>query len=359
MHKYLLLLIILLQVFIRAQNKFDTLNGKAPVRKWDTTKYQKFDYVFIVGVYQQYRNFSNEFKQVINRDTLGLSQHVYMAESQLNTGLVFNYDKFQISFGTRSSPQSESAGKGFTKTFNIGFNFGDNRWVLESYFRRFQGFYNKNTPAFDTTFKTTGNYYLQPNLKSSLFMTRAMFFTNHRRFSFKSGFGCNYRQLRSAATWIVGASFNVYTLTNDSSIFPQKARFLFNDYANLKGFQSTNVGVNAGAAATIVILKAWFVSGYFTVGPEQQWRRYDLGNSSRNISYVSWSGIVRFSFGLNLRRCYIIGSYSNDYDLFSSPKIMDFRSNSITGNFIFGWRFNTGTPKFYKKFQQTKIYKLF
>ncbi|MCE3227665.1 MAG: hypothetical protein K0S32_2216 [Bacteroidetes bacterium] len=337
----------------------DTTAKKGPVRNWDTTRYQKFDYVLIVGIYQQYRNFSNEFKQLINKDTLGLSSHVYVAESQLNSGIVFNYDKFQISFGTRSSPQSESAKKGYTKTFNIGFNFGDNRWVSESYYRRFTGFYNSSTGNFDTTFKKTGDYYLLPNLKSSLFSSRAMYFTNFEKFSYKSGFGCNYRQLKSAFTWIIGASFNVYTLKSDSSVIPMKARPLFNDYGGLKGFQSTNIGMNFGAAGTLVLFKAWFASAYFTLGPEQQWRHYDLGNSSRHLSYISWSGTGRLSFGLNLKRCYILGSYSNDYNLYSSPKIIDFRSNSITGNFTFGWRFHTGTPKFYQKFQQTKVYKVF
>ncbi|MBI2721976.1 MAG: hypothetical protein HYX39_07365 [Bacteroidetes bacterium] len=64
------------------------------------------------------------------------------------------------------------------------------------------------------------------------------------------------------------------------------------------------------------------------------------------------------SIGLNLKRFYILGSYSNDYNLFNN-KALDFSSASISGNFTFGWRFYTNTPKFYKKFQQTKIYKLF
>jgi hypothetical protein len=337
----------------------DTADAELKAIKWDTLKYQKFDYVLIVGLYQQHRNFTNTFQEMINHDTRGLSIQTYNAESKLISGITLSYDKFQLSFGVRSTPQNGSEGKGYTKTFNIGFNFGDNRWLLENYYRSFQGFYNTNTAAFDTNFKNTKQYYLQPGLTSKLFMTRLMYFTNYQNFSFQSGFGCNYRQLKSAATWILGGSFNVYDLHNDSSVFPVQARPLYNDYAGLKSFRSFNFSFNAGAAITIVLFKALFMSGYFTVGPEQQWRNYDLGSSYRHLSYISFSGTGRFAMGVNLRKFYLVYSFTDDYNLYDSFQIMAFKSESITNNFTFGWRFHTGTPKFYKKFQETKIYKLF
>ncbi len=359
MFKYLFIVLFLISFFYSAQV---TTEGNLEVKTekkgktWDTLKYRKFERVLIVGIFQQFRNFSNTFDQSLVKDSLGLSKHVYVAESQLIGGVVLNYDKFSVSFGTKTQPQQFSTGKGNTKTFNIGLNVGDNRWVLENYYRRFTGFYNKNTPNFDTTFKQTGNYYLQPNLKSSLLMNRFMYFTNYKKFSYKSGFGCNYRQLKSAASWILGSSFNVYTLTNDSSIFPIKSRQFFNSYSTLKGFQSVNFGINGGAAGTLVLFKALFINGYFTLGPEQQWRSYNLGNEYRNLSYVSWSGTSRFSMGVNLRRFYFLFSNTNDYNLFNSGKLLSFKSESLTQNLTFGWRFHTKTLDFYKKFMASKIY---
>jgi len=360
MYRYLVLLTIFLSLVSKSQtSESDTADMELKVIKWDTLKYKKFDYVLIVGIFQQQRNFSNTFQELINKDTLGLSTQVYNAESKSIAGITLSYDKFQLSFGTRSTPQNGSAGKGYTKTFNIGFNFGDNRWLTENYYRSFKGFYNKGTPSFDTNFKKTGQYYLQPGLTSRLFMNRVMYFTNYKNFSYKSGFGCNYRQIRSAATWILGGSFTVYDLHNDSAIFPAQARPLFNDYANFKSFRSYNFSFNAGAAVTIVLFKAWFISGYFTVGPEQQWRNYDLGEVQRHLSYLAFSGTGRASLGVNLKKFYLLYSFTDDYNIYDSFHIMSFKSESITNNFTFGWRFHTGTPKFYKKFQQTKLYKLF
>jgi hypothetical protein len=357
MWKYLILAGILLCGRVVGQQK-DSLDYVPKVKNWDTTKYHKFDYVLIVGIYQQTRSFNNEFEQLINKDTLHLSKHSFVAESQLATGITLNYDKFSLSFGTRTSPQAESAGKGYTRTFNIGLNIGDNRYTLENYYRRFKGFYDRSTPEFDTTFKKTGQYLLRPELTSVLVMSRFMYFTNYKKYSFKSGFGCNYRQLKSAATWILGGNFNVYHFNNDSAIFPRQAQPLFNDYSQMKGFRSVNIGVTVGAAVTIVLFKAWFIGGYFTLGPEEQWRSYNLGTHYRNLSYVSVSGTGRGSLGLNLKKFYMLASYSNDYNLFNS-RGLNFKSEAISGNFTFGWRFHTGTPKFYRKFQRTKIYKLF
>lgn len=351
-----LITVFFLCPFLMIGQDSSTVKQKLSSRKWDTTKYQKFDYVFILSYYQQYRNFEHDFVQTINSDTLSFSNQTYVAESPLNSGLSFCFDKFQLSLGIGSSPRSLSEGKGSTKVFNLGFNIGDNNYIVENYFRRFTGFYNSKTPSFDTTFKSTGDYYQQPGMRTDLLMSRFMYFTNSRKFSFKSGFGCNYRQLRSAATWILGGSINGFHLKNDSAIFPSKVKYLFNDYAGLKDFRSYNFSLNAGAAATIVLFKAWFITAYFTLGPEQQWRQYNLGGVTRKLSYVSVSGTGRISLGLNLKRFYMLGYFSNDYNLFNSSGL-DYTTSSITGNFSFGWRFNTGNPKFYQKFQETRLYK--
>ncbi len=357
MNKCIFILLFFTATYLKSQSDSNgelKIEGK-PV-KWDTLKYQKFSRAVIVGLFQQFRNFNNTFEQNITQDSAGVSKHNYVAESKLIGGIDLSYDKFSVSFGIKTQPQQLSEGKGNTQTFNIGLKIGDNRWVLENYYRRFTGFYDKNTSNYDTAFKRTGNYYLQPNLKSSLLMSRFMYFTNYKNFSYKSGFGCDYRQLKSSATWILGGSFNVYTLNNDSSVFPIKNRAFYNDYGSLKGFQSVNFAGTAGAAATIVIFKGLFINGYFTIGPEQQWRSYNLGNGYRNLSYISWSGTGRFSTGLNLKKFYFLFSITNDYNLFNGKNTMSISSSSFTQNVSLGWRFHTKTPHFYQKFMKSKVY---
>lgn len=360
MYKRFIIIFILISGSIFSQSTSD--NEVTIMRKpknWDTLKYQKFETVLIVGLYQQHRTFSNEFKQVMMRDTMGMSVNTFSTEIDFTgaAGIVINYDKFQFSVSKGIKPPSSAGGKGHTDIFNIGLNVGDNRWVSENYFRKFRGFYNANTPTFDSAYyKTNNKYYLHPNMVSSLFMTRFMHFRNYENFSYKAGFGCNYRQLKSAASFISGGSFSVFNMRNDSALIPLKARYLYKDYGNMKGMSSVNLSYNAGIAATIVIFKAWFAAGYFTLGPEQQWRNYNLGGSHRHISYIGWSGTGRLSLGLNMKRFYFIASFASDYNVYNSRKIMEYKTVCYTANTTFGWRFHYETPKFYQKFMKSKVY---
>lgn len=327
--------------------------------KWDTLKYEKFNYVLIVGYFQQYRNFNNEISQTINKDSLNLSSTPLIAESRLISGLVFNYDKFQIQFGTGTKPQNNSNGKPESKVFNLGFTFGDNRWVAETYFRRFKSFYNNNSFNIDSLRRKTSSYISSPNLITSLFMARASYFTNYDNFSYKAGYGCNFRQRKSAASWILQASISNFQLKNDSSLFAPSSRKYYNEYKNLNYINSLNIGFGGGAAISIVLFKAWFLNLQGTLCPELQFRNYHLNPSERSITAISWSGIAKASFGLNLKRCYFISAYSTDY-LLINTSVLNNTAKSQNVSFTFGWRFHTGTPKpWYQNFQKTKLYNLF
>lgn len=325
---------------------------------FDTTMYQKFRTNLIIGVFQSYRDYNNSFRQFKNADTLGISNNNYYAESNLITGIEINYDKFDLTLSLRSKPQTDSK-EGSTKIFNASFNTGGNKWFLENSLRYFKGFYDSNTASYDTSFKETGKYFLQPNLTNTLIRSKFLYFTNHRRYSIRSNYACNYRQLRSGATWVLSANLNYCYLKNDSSFFPLAARPYYGDYATMNGLKVFGASVNAGAAATLVILKGFFLHGMFIVGPEQQWRTYNYyGQNSSRLSYFSLSGSLRASIGFNLKHFYILSMTSNDFAIYNSS-FVGLTNRSLSGSLILGWRFFSKTPELYKKFQKTKLYKFF
>jgi hypothetical protein len=326
---------------------------------WDTTRCQKFKSNLIIGIFQSYRNFNNEFSQTINKDEKGVSKTKFAAESRLTTGIEISYDKFSFGFAIKSTPQKNSGGKGNTQTFNGNLNFGGNIWHLENTLRYFKGFYDGNTATYDTTFKETGNYYYQPNFTNTLMRTKFLYFTNHKRFAFRSAYACNYRQLRSGATWIFSANSTYNYIRNDSAFFPTPARPFYGDYANMNGLKVLGVSINAGGAAMLVLWKAFFVHFMFIVGPEQQWRTYNyLDGTSSKLSYLSFSGDIRFSIGLNFKRFYFMTFSRNDFAAYNSS-FVSLTNRSIGGGFIMGWRLNSKTPGFYKKFQCSKLYSFF
>ncbi|MBK7817811.1 MAG: DUF4421 family protein [Sphingobacteriaceae bacterium] len=316
MFRYFLILFTLLSISVQGQSTIQAEAGiQRKTKNWDTLKDPKFETVVIVGWISQYRTFRNEFDQTANKDTLNLSKHTYSTETDAagSQGFVFNYDKFQLWLTWSPKPPDNNNGRGHTEVFNIGLNVGDNRWVSENYFRKFKGFYDDRTPNYDSTnFNKTKQYDLRPSMVSSLFMTRFMHFTNYKKFAYKSGFGCNYRQLKPAFSLIVGGSFSAFNLKNDSAIMPLQARYLYTDYGNMRGLSSLNISANFGVAGTFVILKAWFVNAYYTFGPEMQLRNYDLITNHSKKTFLGGSGTGRVSFGLNLKKFYFIGSYTDD-----------------------------------------------
>ncbi|MBA3679915.1 MAG: DUF4421 family protein [Bacteroidetes bacterium] len=350
-------LLLTFSTFAQGLFKPDTANLRKARKRadWDTTKYLRYDSRLIVGYFQSYRNFNNEFQQFKEKDSLGLSKTNYFAESRLISGIEVNYDKFSLAVGLRTSPPTQSEGKGNTKTFTTNFNIGGNIWYLENSFRYFKGFYDKNTAKYDTSFKRTGVYYQEPALENTLFRSKFLYFTNHKKFAFRSGYACGYRQIRSAGTWVLGGNVSYNNLRSDSSFFPIPSRSYYGDYGSMKGLKVIGISANVGAAATIVLFKTLFVSGLFIIGPEQQWRTYSYENTTSPISYVAWSGDGRLSLGMNFKHFYIIGSSITDFSVYNS-KFVGLLNKSITGNFTFGIRFNSKTPEFYKKFQQTRFY---
>ena len=67
-------LLLTLSVSSQGLFKADTSNLRKYRKRavWDTTKYQKYNSRLIIGYFQSYRNFNNEFKQFTQKDSLGL-----------------------------------------------------------------------------------------------------------------------------------------------------------------------------------------------------------------------------------------------------------------------------------------------
>ncbi len=325
---------------------------------WDTTKYEKLNDRFIVAYFQSVKSFNSEIGQVTLKDSLNQSSFNYFAETNTSQGVELNFDKINLQIGFKSRSPKATDKYGQTDFFNLGFNFGGNRWFIESSYRRYTGFYDRNTPNYDTSFKRTGQYTLQPNMNAILAKVKFLYFTNSKKYSFRSGYACNYRQLKSAASWVLSGNIYNNQQTNDSSFIPLIGRKYYRHFADLNSIRVTGFSANAGFTFNLVLFKAWFFNLLATIGPEQQWRKYGLINqgSGTTYSFLSLSGDVRSSMGLNLKRFYLLYSFTIDYTAYNNY-IIEYNSRYISNNFTFGWRFKAKTPAFYKKFQQTKFYK--
>lgn len=330
----------------------------SPKIKWDTAYYKKYDSRLIVSLYNSGRQHQIEIEQFLFANQPE-SKVNYFAQSNKIQGIELNYDKINVSFGYKSLPTSDKTKTGDTKHFNLGLNVGGNRWLLETGYRSFKGFYDKNTEKYDTSVKKTGIYYQQPTLNSSSSKIRFLYFTNNKKFAFKSGYSCAYRQLKTSASWVIGGNFYFNKLNSDSTLLPFGQKKWYADYSDIKGINTVSFAAYAGASVNIIMFKALFLNLTFILGPETQWRTYRFAGPpfSKTLNYLASSGDARIAFGVNMKKFFITSTASYDLIQYRSGQ-MNFKSTyiSVTGNI--GYRFFVKTPKIYERFQQTKLYKL-
>jgi hypothetical protein len=337
---------------------------------WDSTYYVKYKSRLIVSLFQSYRNYNIELQQYLTKDTLGSSKVNFIAQANNISGIEFNYDKINFSFGYASVPPKNVKQTGKTDHFNIGMNVGGNKWILETGYRRYQGFYDKNTARYDsayskwdtTTTDRRGIYTQFPHMVSTSYKMKFLYFTNNKRFSFKSGYSCSYRQLKSSFSWVITANGYYNTLsTTDTSFFPRQVRPFYDTHGNLNTLNVAAFSVYGGASFNLVLWRALFFNVTVLVGPEEQWRTYkyhnDTLNYNRTVFYNAISGDLRGSMGLNFKRWYVSLTGVTDFSYYKSGEMM-FVSKYFSGAFSLGYRFRVKAPKIYQRFQQTKLYQL-
>jgi hypothetical protein len=368
LRKTLLIFFILLGVVSFAQDKNETPKKEEKKEKPSRVKkrrvpdslyYAKYNSSIILAYYGSTKNYQVDVNQFMTKDdSLGKSALSYIAESNWVDGVELTYDKLSLSFGYKSTPPKDKDKKGKTEFYNIGGNIGGNKWILEASYRRYKGFYDKNTSGYDTTFKKTGIFYNEPSMRSELYKAKFLWFSNNKRFAFKSCYSSLYRQIRSSFTWVITANGYYNTLWADSSIIPYRVRDKYKNYKSFKGIDVGAFSVYGGASVNWVIWKHLIINATVLLGPENQWRTYKFDSiPSRRESYIRFSGDLRGAIGLNFKKFFTFVSFIGDITPYKNSQF-ELKSTYYSINFTMGLRIHTKYPKFYQKFQNTKLYKL-
>lgn len=324
---------------------------------WDTTKYVKYKDRLVVTLYTSWRQFDYSFDQNFTNQDSGKAATHYIADANSVSGLQLDYDKLSLSLSFKTAP-SNTALKGNTQYKNFNFSFGGNRWILETSYRDYKGFYDMNTSSYDTSFKRGDPYFQLPSMHVQQTKAKFMYFTNHKKFAYKSGYSYTCRQLKSAFSWVYGA--NIYNNKHvvDSSFFSSQIRQWYDREAYLNRLDVFGISAGIGASCNVVLFKRFFSNLTFNLYAEPQWRTYSrVGGSISRLCYFSSSGDARFSFGYNGRNFFIAINSLNDFTYFNSSKL-NIVSKFISGTFSYGYRFKVKSPKVYDKFKSTKLYQL-
>lgn len=308
-----------------------------------------------IAVNQFYRYFEIEMKE--KTGTKDEKQYIskYRADANAVTGFQISYDKFSIGFGFKSA-SSNVATKGKTEYRDFSLNVGDINWALENSYRRYKGFYDLNTSSYDTSYRKGKPYFQNSNMVNELYKTKFFYFFNHDRFSYKAGYSCTHRQLKSSGTWVVVGNAYYNGLTTDTSFVPILTRNYYGPYHDFNALHMFGIGGGGGGSGTLVIGKHFFVNLTGVLGLEYQ--RIDYGHyfGGEDVeNKIDLAGDIRGSMGFNGRYWFLYIYSTTDFVLINNASL-DITSKFVSVAISTGIRFKVKTPKFYKKFQNTKLY---
>lgn len=326
----------------------------APAQQ-DTAYYKSYPDLLGIGIFEAIRNNEIVFeKKDLQFETLPSSVR-YSTNGRALTGFVFNYDKIFLSFGFKTA-NAEEAIKGKSKNTNLLLQLRGRKLILEASYRKYTGFYESKAGEYNASFTDSIPYYINPGMSSRNIKIKALYFTNHNKFSYNASYFGSFRQIKSAASWIINGNVYFSNVLSENALIPYYASDVFEKYAALNKIKVNGFSFGGGGAANLVVFKRFFFNVTATLAAEPQWRTYGYTDGSvENPFYVSLAVDARSAFGYNSKRFWIIITGVNDLT-FNNNKSLNITGNFFTSTISLGYRFGFEN-NFTRALKNNKVYK--
>ncbi len=280
----------------------------------------------------------------------------YAVQSRTVSGFDLAYDKLSLSLTFKSISQDEKL-LGRTKYFTVANTFGDKNYVLESALRRYKSFYDANSPDYNSSYTPPNPLFINEDLRALTIKTKAIFFSNADRFSYRSSYSLNYRQLKSAASFILSTGFQYNNWKSSSRLIAPDIAQYFETNADIQKISTFSILSGVGGSVNLVLLKRFFFNATGILSPELQTRYYYYEIRRSRATYISMSMDTRFAFGVNTKHfVYSINSL-NDWALYQGNKL-DITNTYLSASLNIGFRINMSNFKPLNRLKENKYYKM-
>jgi hypothetical protein len=185
---------------------------------------------------------------------------------------------------------------GESEASDLQLNIFTKKWGLESYYRKYQGFYLADpdvpvppgTPFPQRLDVTTRNIGVIGN-----------YVFNNRKFSFRSSYNYSERQLRSSGSFLLFGSINGFRVRGDSAIIGEAYRGDFGNNVAIQEIKSTSLGIAPGYAYSF-IRKGFFINATLGIGPAHNWlaQTNEDGETKHDIEFTAFFA-ARAALGYN------------------------------------------------------------
>lgn len=280
-----------------------------------TSIYAQIDTTYIAPYKQQYAAkiyFEKNFFTLNYQEKTDKIQS-FEPNSPILIGLGFSWKNSSLNYSYGFDFMTDKT-KGYSKSRSLQYHHYGERFILDLYALKSQGFYQENK---DTSIA------LFPELSTRLYGVFGQYVFNHQHFSFGAAFNQNKRQLQSAGSWLIG--INAYTANINNA--PENY--------NTKAQRSFLIGLNGGYAYTWVINSFWFISGTATFGLNGVFQNQDEEKMQKIT--ISPLAFTRFSVGYNAEQWTLnLTAIKNSFFTSTSDKITySMHPGNIQLNFIY------------------------
>lgn len=328
---------------------------------FDTNYVKGYKERLVLSLYQSQRSFELDFTQQLMADSAGISPLKYYARSKKVTGIGFGYDKISFSLGiTTPVPEAEIKKKGKTKYTDYGFSFTGNTYRLELAYRKYKGFWEQNTPNYDTSYSDSSAYFQRGSLTNTVVKARFFYFFNKHRFSYSAAYYNTYRQIKSAGTFFVYSDLFYNSLIDPDGYFPSQVEFLYGNYMKFNSLEAYGLTLGGGYSLNVVIFKSLYINGTVGLGGQLYQQNAKTADNKINSS-VFKAGItgadLRGAIGYNGKNFFICATLLFDINVFKVEKIQ-MQSMLTSGYFSYGYRFRFKERNWTRAMKENKYYKL-
>jgi hypothetical protein len=271
------------------------------------------------------------------------------------SGFDLAYDKLSLSVTFKSVSQDERI-LGRTKYFTVSNSFGDKNYIVESSLRRYKSFYDSNSPAYNPKYTPPNPLYINEDMRAVTIKSKAIFFSNSNRFSYRSSYSLNYRQLKTAASFLLTAGFQYNNWKSSKLLAPDIATY-FNNNADLNKISTYSINTGAGGSLNWVMFKRFFFNVTGLITPELQTRHYYQDTQRKRATFLSLSLDTRFALGINTKHfVYSINSF-NDWSLYNGNKL-DITNALLSASINIGFRINFSKCAPLNRLKENKYYRM-
>ncbi len=214
---------------------------------------------------------------------------------------------FEIAFAIPLDEQSKRI-YGESESRDVQLNVLGRRWGADLFYQRYSGFYIDDTK---NVVPASMPYPQRPDIITRNLGLSVNRIFNHNKFSFRSAYNFVDRQLTSAGSFIVFASFDNILTKGDSAIIGSAHAENFQTASQVRSIRSSNLGVAPGYTYSL-IYKGFFINGTLAIGPAHNWMTYELEDGTDD-SRLRFSAMVtaRIALGYNGDRIFGGLTFSN------------------------------------------------